>query len=340
MDGDARRGDARSVQIRFITSEGIEDREATEVDDLLARSDGFVWIDVPVWDEAAEALLSGPSVGMHPMAVQACKQRNHVPTIHAYKAHVFVVLHSPKMGARGHVHLLELDQAIGTRYLITVHGPLNPDLDVTCATEECDETVRRIALGRFRPGSPAELSYSIVSGVARRQRTLIGEIAEEVPELEQRVMKGDLRDPESLLEEMFLFRHELITIRTMAAQAYEIYARMTALDRIVPADDLPFARDLADQFDRVRSIAEGETQFLFNVIDLYQTRVTTKMTVAMERLAVIAAVTLPITAIASVYGMNVIVNYHSQYAQLIGLLVVMLVISGLLLRWARRQGWF
>ena len=32
------------------------------------------------------------------------------------------------------------------------------------------------------------------------------------------------------------------------------------------------------------------------------------MTVAMERLAVIAAVTLPITAIASVYGMNVIVN--------------------------------
>ncbi len=58
----------------------------------------------------------------------------------------------------------------------------------------------------------------------------------------------------------------------------------------------------------MRSIADGECQFLFNVIDLYQTRVTTKMTLAMERLAVIAAVTLPITAIASVYGMNVIVN--------------------------------
>ena len=32
------------------------------------------------------------------------------------------------------------------------------------------------------------------------------------------------------------------------------------------------------------------------------------MMIAMERLAVLAAVTLPITAIASVYGMNVIVN--------------------------------
>ena len=76
------------------------------------------------------------------------------------------------------------------------------------------------------------------------------------------------------------------------------------------ADDPDAARalDLADQFDRVRSLADGESHFLFGVIELYQTKVHTKMTVAMERLAVIAAVTLPITAIASVYGMNVIVN--------------------------------
>jgi magnesium transporter len=126
----------------------------------------------------------------------------------------------------------------------------------------------------------------------------------------------------------------------MAAQAHEIYARMGALDKVVPASDMAFARDLADQFDRVRSIADGECQFLFGVIELYQTRVTTKMTVAMERLAVIAAVTLPITAIASVYGMNVIVNDHTHVPQLIVVLIVMLIISGSLLRWAHKQGWW
>ena len=98
--------------------------------------------------------------------------------------------------------------------------------------------------------------------------------------------------------------------------------------------------DLANQFERVRSIADGECQFLFNVIDLYQTRVTTKMTLAMERLAVIAAVTLPITAIASVYGMNVIVNDRTHVPQLVLVLLVMAVISGLLLRWTRKQGWW
>ena len=100
------------------------------------------------------------------------------------------------------------------------------------------------------------------------------------------------------------------------------------------------ARDLADQFDRVRSVADGESQFLFGVIELYQTKVNTKMTVAMERLAVIAAVTLPITAIASVYGMNVIVFGHTHVAHLTVVLLVMLAISALLLRWTRRQGWW
>ena len=53
----------------------------------------------------------------------------------------------------------------------------------------------------------------------------------------------------------------------------------------------------------LRSFADGEREFLRGVIELYQTRVTTTMTLAMERLAVIAAVTLPVTALASVYGL-------------------------------------
>ncbi|MPZ97106.1 MAG: magnesium transporter, partial [Propionibacteriales bacterium] len=107
-----------------------------------------------------------------------------------------------------------------------------------------------------------------------------------------------------------------------------------------PDADRPFAKDLTEQFDRIRSVADGESQFLVGVIDLYQTRVTTKMTVAMERLAVIAAITLPVTAIASIYGMNVIVNDSTRVVQVVLVLLVMATISGVLLRWTKRQGWW
>ncbi len=329
-----------AVDIRFLTPEGLEYADEGELHELLQRTDGFVWIDIAEWSDAAEKTLTGPDIGVHPLVAKSCRERNHIPTIHGYREHVFVVLHSPSPGRRGHIHLLELDQVIATRLLITIHGPLNPEVKLETATEDCDDVLRRIAFGRFKPSSPAELSYAIVSAMARRQRASVGEIAELIPDLESRVMQGDFRQPEDLLEEMFLFRHELITVRTMAAQSREIYARMSALDGVVPTSDLPHARDLQDQFERVRSIADGECQFLFGVIDLYQTRVTTKMTLAMERLAVIAAVTLPVTAIASVYGMNVIVNQHTHVTQLILVLLVMLVISGILLRWARKQGWW
>jgi Mg2+ and Co2+ transporter CorA len=64
------------------------------------------------------------------------------------------------------------------------------------------------------------------------------------------------------------------------------------------------------------------------------------MTVAMERLAVIAAVTLPVTALASVYGMNVIVRERTSIFELIAVLILMASISLQLLRWTRRQGWW
>jgi Mg2+ and Co2+ transporter CorA len=64
------------------------------------------------------------------------------------------------------------------------------------------------------------------------------------------------------------------------------------------------------------------------------------MTIAAERLAVIAAVTLPITALSSVMGMNVIVNTRTDPVFLAILLAWMTALSALLLVWAKRHGWW
>ncbi|MGH3507206.1 MAG: magnesium transporter CorA family protein [Nocardioidaceae bacterium] len=327
------------MQVHFLGPDGVTAYDVGALPGLLARTDGITWVDVPAWSDDVEELLR-TRLDAHPMELDACRRRNHVPTVHGYPTHLFVVLHSPEAGERGHVHLLELDQLVGERVLVTVHGPINPEVPIERALADTDAVRRRLEAGRLRPTSAAELSHAIVSTIVRRQRAAVDLVAERVPDLEHRVMEGDFRRPEALLEEMFLLRHELITVRTMAAQAHEIFARIAGLHQDMPGVDAARAGDLADQFDRVRSIADGERQFLFGVIDLYQTRVTTKMTLAMERLAVIAAITLPVTALASIYGMNVIVNDSTHWTQLVFIVAVMLMISGLLLRWARKQGWW
>jgi hypothetical protein len=75
-------------------------------------------------------------------------------------------------------------------------------------------------------------------------------------------------------------------------------------------------------------------------IEFYQARTNTKMTIAAERLAVIAAVTLPITALSSVLGVNLIVNQETHWLPVTVMLVVMLAMSATLLVWAKRKGWF
>ena len=327
------------MQVSFVGADGITDHEVADLEGLLTRTDGFVWVDVPEYDAEADAVLAGP-LHTHPLVRQACAERNFVPTVHAYEHQLFVILHTALTGAGGHVHVLELDLLVGDRCIVTVHGPRNPVVPAEAASEETRAVRARLEAGRLQPRSPHDLAYAIGSAIARRQSAAVRQVATRLPPMEEQVMAADFHRPEALLEQLFLIRHELMTSRTMAAQAYDIQARVHSLERFVPEDAKHHARDLAEQFERVRNLADGEMQFLVGVIDLYQTRVTTKMTVAMERLAVIAAITLPITAIASVYGMNLIVNDETHVPQLVLVLAVMGAISLSLLRWAHRQGWW
>jgi magnesium transporter len=76
------------------------------------------------------------------------------------------------------------------------------------------------------------------------------------------------------------------------------------------------------------------------VIEFYKARTDTTMTIATERLTLIAAITLPITAVSSVLGMNIIVNDRSDVPLLAVVLVVMATMSATLLRWAKRHRWW
>ena len=327
------------MDVHLITEAGVEQRAPEDLPALLERREGLVWADIPRVDREAAQVLA-EVFRFHPMAIQDCENRNHVPKVHVYPDHVFTALHSPELGKGGHVHHLELDQFIGPGYLVTVHGPLDPEVIPELPFRETSAVLKRVRAGRFRPGSSFELSHAIISAMTRHQEEFVGILALEVGLLEQRVMGEEHEEPEQFLEELFRARHGLIAVKTMAALSREIYGRMATLTRFVPADAQPVVADVSDQFDRIKGMAEGETEFLQAVIEFHQSRTNTKMTIAAERLAVIAAVTLPITAISSVYGMNIIANDATDFWHLAAVLLVMATISGTLLRWAKHQGWW
>jgi magnesium transporter len=328
-----------AMKLRWIDSTGVHNHDLTELTDLRRRADGFLWLDVPVWNDEAEALLSS-EFHFHSMAITESRNRNHIPRVHVYPDHLFIVVHAPELGTGGHVHYLELDQFVGEDFVVTVHGPINPRVPLEAALRETEAVAARMAAGRLRPTSPFGLMYAIASSITRRKAEMVGEIAREVGLLEQRVMADVDEDPQRFLSELFAARHQLLTIKTMAEQGSEIYRRAIKLTRFAPPEGLERMKDVFDQYETVTHISDSQLRFLVGVTEFYRARTDTKMTIAAERLAVIAVLTLPITSLSSVMGMNVIVNESTRWLPLIILLLIMLAISLILLRWARRQGWW
>jgi Mg2+ and Co2+ transporter CorA len=311
------------VDVRLITVEGIADRSPDELAALLRRDTGLIWVDVPRWDEAVAVVLA-EVFGFHPLAIRDCAERNRVPKLHGYGDHVLIVLHAPERGQRGHVHYIELDQIIGRNYLVTVHGPINPAVDPAVALRETEAVRARIVAGRFKPQSAFELSHAIVSSLTRHQEAYVEALTREVWQLEQRVTGGDVGDPGEFITDLFRARHGLLAVRTMAALGGAIYGRLAGLTRI-PSGGEMLVRDIIDQFERVRSIADSEKEYLQGVIEFYQTVLTInaalvgqaqnvevkRLTEAsyaqneeIKKISAWAAIFFAPTLIGTIYGMN------------------------------------
>jgi magnesium transporter len=307
------------MDVLVLSDGGVERHEPEELPGLLKREDALVWVDIPVCDAVSKQVLSD-LFGFHSIAVRDCVERNHVSKFHVYADHVFSVLHAPQVGRRGHVHYVELDQFMGNNYLVTVHGPLNPVVDPEVALRDTRAVLRRIERGTFVPASPFELSHAIVTAMTRREIDLIAKLAEESGRLEQRVMLSEERDdPEAFLEELFQIWYELLAVRTMAVHSGATYTRLIKRAREVPETAPPLFADLADQFELVKSMADGQREFLHGVIEFYQTRTSTHTTLAAEQVAStgvqqseqmrritawVAIVAVP-TAVTGFFGQNV-----------------------------------
>jgi magnesium/cobalt transport protein CorA len=327
------------TDVRWISAAGVEDRPESDLPALLAQADGFIWVDIPVFDARAAALLSDV-FHFHPLGVRECEQQATLPKIHAYADHYFVALHGIDVGDDGELHLLQVDLFIGHRYLVMVHHPSGDAPPTGEPPLESRAVLARLEAGRFRPKFPGELAHAIVTGIARRLEAVLAGLASQISALERRVMKGDTRSHEALLEEMFRVRHQLLTVRTIATQSREVHARMAALTRATVPETAFWVEDLLDYFDRLRNVCDGQKELLQEVLDFYQTRIANELSRFVKRLTSVGAILVVDTLIAGIYGMNFVhmpeLHWTLGYPIALGM---MLVISALLVVYFRRRDW-
>jgi magnesium transporter len=341
------------MNVLLVSDWGVERYDVEDLPRLLKDPDAVIWVDIPVCDKLAADVLSGV-FGFDRIAVRECVERNHVSKVHVYDDHVFTVLHAPLVGKRGHVHYVELDQFIGANYLVTVHGPLNPAVKPEVAFVDTGAVLDRIDKQHPHVASPFQLSHWIVSSLIQRELDLVASYAQESGRLEQRVMLGDdLEDPEAFLEELFQAWYVLLAVRTMATHSAATYDRLARLARFLPETARAVFADVADQFEMVQTMADGQREFLHGVIEFYQTRTSTHTTIAAEKSAStgvqqnadmrritawVAIVAVP-TAITGYFGQNVPYPFFGTRAGVMLSAVLMVAFAISLYIGFKRKGW-
>ena len=272
------------MDVYLVDQDGAHAQDPALLPHLLEDGQGVVWVDVSTCDQGAADTLRRV-FGFHELALHDCRVRNHVAKIHAYPDHVFTVLHAPQIGQRGHVHYIELDQFLGPNYLVTVHGPLNPVVDpavahidtgrvlARCAPASCGRppasSCPRRSSGRclatrstWSPSWPnTRASSSSRWSVPGRRRGRRGIPQRTVPGLVRAA-----RDPHDR-------RAQQLDLRPHGAHG-----------TVPPAEETPVAADLADGFDMVASMADGQREFLHGVIEYFQTRISTHLAISSDDL--------------------------------------------------------
>jgi Mg2+ and Co2+ transporter CorA len=142
---------------------------------------------------------------------------------------------------------------------------------------------------------------------------------------------------------LFDLRHDLEAIRTSAAQAAESFANLIEtmdLQEGLMQTDLRRVRNSQQGFRHLQHTADLEREYLQEMIDLFQTRVSTELNRFVRKVTAWGSIGIAWTVIVGLYGMNFThmpeLGWRWGYP---AVLVVMLIVGVLLVLLFRRRGW-
>lgn len=299
---------------------GLEDSVGTQ-----PSAESWSWSDLDPGEEPDPSLLRSVDETL----VTRSAEISLIPHAAARDGSVLCILHS--LDAEG--HLLQLGIVAGDRDVVTTHRSFDPTMDAAKLTVETEALRADLLEGGPVPSGPPDLVAGITQRLISTLEALLLEVAGRAGVLDRRIREEADFDSEARLEELFDIRHDLYTLHNRL--------RQNALT--LAATDEHMGGALASEIrriDRLVQVCDGEREFLQGVLDYYEQRVNMKMNFAMERLAVVTVIVLPVTAVSGILGMNTIATDETSFFYTLLLVALMGGMVGALLYWTKKKDWW
>lgn len=310
----------------FVGSEG---RAAVRVEDQPQLSDAeWCWIDIELDESSrdpshAEELRN---IDLDSMAVSDAFNETDLPKFDDFDDHLLVVLHAVADEDKA---TLEIDCFLTAQHIVTVRRHVSPALE-----EFARQVQRRPELSS---GGPSEMLGRMTDVVLRRFLHVMDDLDDRVDELTD---MGLAADPD-FLEELTLVRRYVGELRHVLRPQRNVLdqLRRSSSDLVTDGGRRRFS-DVFDVANRTVQELEGVRAALSETLGAYRGAEAREATEVTKVLTIYAAVILPLSLIAGVFGMNFVnipgADDPDGWWILVGSMVALAVISLLLFG---RAGW-
>ncbi|HSL61756.1 MAG TPA: magnesium/cobalt transporter CorA [Desulfotignum sp.] len=291
------------------------------------------WINVNGLHDAETIGDIGQVFDLHPLVIEDILNTGQRPKMDDYDTYLFIVLKMIRFDKETRMVVNEqLNMVMADRFVLTFQERQG---DVF---EPVRERLRR-RKSRIRGGGTDYLACALMDTVVENYISVIEHIGDQIEDLEEEILSGH---GTGVMEKIHHFKRETSFLKKSIRPAREaIFQLLRHESNLIHEKTLPFLKDLEDLIIHAAEAIDTYRDLLTDQLNIHNSVTANRMNDIMKVLTIFAAIFIPLTFIAGVYGTNFKylpeLEYRYSYFIFWGVLIV---IAGILLGYFKKKRWF
>ncbi len=275
----------------------------------------------------------GDSFGIHSLHQSNIMNTELRPSVEIFDDHILIMLKMPHYDtATGKLDLEQISMVLAENHLLTFQEIKDDFFD------EIRKRLRNDA-GNIRKRKSDYLAYSLLDAIVDSYFLVLEKIGDVTEELEEDLMQNPTSETMQTIQTL---KRRMIALRKAIGPGREIINSLERESTVLISDDTKtYLRDVYNHTIQVTDSIEGLRDVIGGMLDTYLSSVSNRMNEVMKTLTIIAAIFIPITFIAGIYGTNFSyvpeLEWEGSYFVM---LIAMATISGIMIAWFKKKRWF
>jgi len=322
---------ARVTRGRSVSAPSVVEPEASQVEVIEALD--IRWANIEQPRHSHRAWLE-ERYDFHALDYEDVFSRNQRPKIDEYDDYLFIVLYFPRFDKHvGRLNAAELDLFVGPDFLVTLpNQPLQP---VEYLFERCRSN-DELREQWFSKGT-GYLLYKIVDACVDASFPMLAKMGNKLERIEDEIFEGRSKE---VVRDISNVKQEIINFRKIVRPQRAVFTDLERTKQRYLAEDLDlYFDDINDASERVWQILETYKETVEALEATNESVLSHQLNDVLRVLTVLSVVFLPLTLIASIFGMNVQFPGFDDAVPFWIIIAAMLALGAGMIAFFKRRHW-